>query len=103
MTRSKAWVSVTGYGEAMESLCSEYKQIKDNDFKLRFVYPNKELRDKLTIINRDKSNEEQKKIDKLNSDLSSVISSLQNKELYLEDIPAETLLKLKGIFGEHED
>lgn len=103
MTRSKAWVRVTGYGEAMESLCSEYKQIKDNDFKLRFVYPNKELRDKLTIINRDKSNEEQKKIDKLNSDLSSVISSLQNKELYLEDIPAETLLKLKGIFGEHED
>ena len=33
MTRSKAWVRVTGYGEAMESLCSEYKQIKDNDFK----------------------------------------------------------------------
>lgn len=103
MTRSKAWVRVTGYGEAMESLCSEYKQIKDNDFKLRFVYPNKELRKKLTIINRDKSNEEQKKIAKLNSDLSSVISSLQNKELYLEDIPAETLLQLKGIFGEHED
>lgn len=103
MTRSKAWVRVTGYGEAMESLCSEYKQIKDNDFKLRFVYPNKELRNKLTIINRDKSNEEQKRIDKVNSDLSSVISSLQNKELYLEDIPAETLLKLKGIFGEHED
>lgn len=57
----------------------------------------------MTIINRDKSTEEQKKIDKINSDLSSVISSLQNKELYLEDIPAETLLKLKGIFGEHED
>lgn len=103
MTRSKAWVRVTGYGEAMESLCSEYKQIKDNDFKLRFVYPNKELRNKLTIINRDKSNEEQRRIDKINSDLNSVISSLQNKELYLEDIPAEILSKLKGILGKNED
>lgn len=103
MTRSKAWVRVTGYGEAMESLCSEYKQIKDNDFKLRFVYPNKELRNKLTIINRDKSNEEQKRIDKINSDLNFVISSLQNKELYLEDIPAEILSKLKGILGKNED
>lgn len=103
MTRSKAWVRVTGYGEAMESLCSEYKQIKDNDFKLRFVYPNKELRNKLTIINRDKSNEEQKRIDKINSDLNSVISSLQNKELYLEDIPAEILSKLKGLLGKNED
>ncbi len=103
MTRSKAWVRVTGYGEAMESLCSEYKQIKDNDFRLRFVYPNKELRNKLTIINRDKSNEEQKRIDKINSDLNSVISSLQNKELYLEDIPAEILSKLKGILGKNED
>lgn len=103
MTRSKAWVRVTGYGEAMESLCSEYKQIKDNDFRLRFVYPNKELRNKLTIINRDKSNEEQKRIDKINSDLNLVISSLQNKELYLEDIPAEILSKLKGILGKNED
>ena len=46
----------------MEDLCNEYNKIKSNNFMLEFTYPNKELRKKLNIINRDKSLAQEKKI-----------------------------------------
>ncbi|MDR1641607.1 MAG: ATP-binding domain-containing protein [Clostridiales bacterium] len=39
MTRSKAWVRVSGFGKEMDSLVSEYERIKSKGFKLDFVYP----------------------------------------------------------------
>ena len=103
MTRSKAWVRVTGYGLAMKSLCEEYKTIVKNDFKLKFTYPNKELRNKLTIINRDKSDAEEKKIQKLNDNISDIVNSLKNKELYIEDIPSEMITQLKDLLENYDN
>ena len=99
MTRSKAWVRVTGYGKAMDSLCEEYNVIKKNDFKLKFRYPNEEQRKKLTIINRDKSEMEERKIERYNNDLNDIVKALKNKELYVEDLPSETVSQLKDLFG----
>lgn len=99
ITRSKAWVRVVGYGEKMDSLCEEYKRIKENDFKLEFVYPNKELREKLNIIHRDKSRFEIEKIEKSISSVKQIINDIENGSMYKEDIPEDIRNKLKGLLS----
>jgi superfamily I DNA and RNA helicase len=39
LMRSKAWVSVLGYGENMQALKAEFELIKENNFELKFTYP----------------------------------------------------------------
>lgn len=99
MTRSKAWVRVTGYGNNMEELCNEYQKIKDNNFMLEFTYPNKELRNKLNIINRDKSLAQEKKIQTINNNVDDMLDAFTNGELFIEDIPKEKLQRLRGLIG----
>mgnify|MGYP000965849916 CR=1 FL=1 len=61
ITRSKAWVRVVGVGEEMNKLIEEYNKVREHNFTLDFVYPNKEQRDKINLINRDMSTAERKK------------------------------------------
>jgi superfamily I DNA and RNA helicase len=44
MTRTKAWVRVSGVGPNFISLSQEYEQVKNNDFTLDFTYPDEEAR-----------------------------------------------------------
>lgn len=97
MTRSKAWVRVTGYGEDMEKLIEEYEEIKNNKFELEFTYPTEEERQKMTIINRDMTKDERKKIENTIGNLTELIKAIQSGDIYLEDLPEELRHALKGI------
>jgi|Wag4MinimDraft_9_1082661.scaffolds.fasta_scaffold00187_1 superfamily I DNA and RNA helicase len=97
ITRSKAWVRVVGFGSDMEKLIEEFSKIKNNDFKLRFKYPTKEEREKMKIINRDISNVEKEKIDTSITNLNELIKSIENEEIYLEDLPPEIIDSLKEL------
>jgi len=97
ITRSKAWVRVVGFGSDMEKLIEEFSKIKNNNFKLRFEYPTKEEREKMKIINRDISNVEKEKIDTSITNLNELIKSIENEEIYLEDLPPEIIDSLKEL------
>jgi len=97
ITRSKAWVRVVGFGSDMEKLTEEFSKIKNNNFKLRFKYPTKEEREKMKIINRDISNVEKEKIDTSITNLNELIKSIENEEIYLEDLPPEIINSLKEL------
>lgn len=97
MTRSKAWVRVVGYGQAMDALCQEYNKIKTNNFKLAFNYPDETKRKKLTIINRDKSAVEEKKIEKYNNSVNEMIKAIQTGDLYIEDLSPDIITQLKDL------
>ena len=60
ITRSKAWVRVTGVGSMMQSLLNEYEAIADADFELRFRYPTAPELKRLTIVHRDVSPSERR-------------------------------------------
>ena len=99
MTRSKAWVRVIGYNDRMKSLCEEFQKVKNNDFKLEFVYPNKKLREKLNIIHRDKSKNEEEKIERSVTSIEQMISDIENGNMYKEDIPEDLWNRLKGLIS----
>lgn len=101
ITRSKAWVRITGYGTEMIKLVDEFNKVKENDFKLDFTYPTEEQRRKMNVVNRDMTANEQRFIYQTNHELGRIVSALENGELFLEDIPEEILTSLKKkMFGE---
>jgi len=76
LTRSKAWVRVIGYGSSMQALQQEFEEVKRHKFKLEFIYPTAEEREKLTIVNRDMSEQERKHRDKTLKEWGDALSKL---------------------------
>ncbi len=52
ITRSKAWVRVLGHGPNMDVLMNEFRQLYENEFKLRFTYPTDAEKKELRVINK---------------------------------------------------
>jgi superfamily I DNA and RNA helicase len=97
ISRSKAWVRVCGYGNEMEKLNEEFKKIKENDFKLDFVYPTKEEMEKMNIINRGLTKDEKEEIEEASQSLQSIIEGIKEGKIYKEDLPPELVDELKEL------
>lgn len=64
MTRSKAWVRVSGIGDDMDLLIQEFNSVKERNFQLEFTYPDKSQRKNMRIIHRDMTQNELRDIRK---------------------------------------
>ena len=99
ITRSKAWVRVLGIGGDMKALMNEYDQLKDNDFKLRFIYPDSEQREQLQIIHRDMTGAERHRLRGRQRSLSELIEDLETGAVRPEDL-GDDWMKLKEFLGQ---
>lgn len=97
MTRSKAWVRVSGLGADMEVLIQEFNRIKEENFQLQFVYPNEQQRKSMRIIHRDMTQNELRDIKISNSSLADVASKIKNGEIQKEDLDEDTINILKDV------
>ncbi|MCR4575075.1 MAG: ATP-binding domain-containing protein [Lentisphaeria bacterium] len=98
ITRSKAWVRVLGIGEKMSKIQEEYNRVLENNFKLRFKYPSAALREKLTIVNRDRSAIEMKIINEGNNSLKNLLEQLENGDINIHDLDIDLLKALSSKF-----
>ena len=103
ITRSKAWVRVTGIGPAMEELKREYLMLKQNNFELRFRYPTADERAKIRTVHRDLSPQQQEKQHRRNMQLKELLRDIQHGECSVDDIDPELRGQLTSIFGESGD
>lgn len=97
MTRSKAWVRVSGLGDEMELLVREFERVKAENFQLQFIYPNEQQRKNMRIIHRDMTQNELRDIRKSNSSLADVASKIKNGEIQKEDLDEDTINLLKDV------
>lgn len=102
ITRSKAWVRVLGVGEKMQSLMQEFKKVKENDFKLHFRYPTVDERKYLNIVNRDMTEDERRIVRKKKNDITQLLEDLEAGRIYLEDLGADKLKRLKTLLANME-
>ena len=105
ITRSKAWVRVVGFGDKMNKLKEEFNKIKENQFSVKFTYPNEELRKKLNLVNRDKSILEKKEINKAEDILKKAevtLTKIYEGKIRIEDIDSEVLSNLKKSLENNE-
>lgn len=54
ITRSKAWVRISGHGPAMQQLAEEIEQVRKENYRLRFPYPDEATRAKMKRLNKDR-------------------------------------------------
>jgi superfamily I DNA and RNA helicase len=73
ITRSRAWVRISGVGTAMEALQGEIKQVVDSDFKLKFSIPRLDELEEVRKINRDRTSQEKNKIRKAEKHIADVL------------------------------
>jgi superfamily I DNA and RNA helicase len=102
ITRSKAWVRVLGVGKKMTSLISEFQNVKDERFALRFRYPTEEERKTMRTVNRDTSQAERERSTRRRQNLLDIIESLDSGESVLEDYPEELMHRLEAYFEKRE-
>ena len=100
ITRSKAWVRVLGVGPAMDKLALEFHEAKQRDFKLQFIYPTQEEREKLRIINRDMTSVEKARLKKRLNDVADLAAALEGGELEVDDLPSDLRKKLMGMLAQ---
>lgn len=99
ITRSKAWVRILGVGENMRKLIQEYSKVKQHDFTLDFIYPTKSEREKMNIVNRDVSDEEQKEIIKSKKNMDNLIKGLENNKIFIDDLDENQIERLINLLG----
>ncbi len=99
ITRSKAWVRVLGVGPNMVALKEEFEKVKVAGFELDFIYPTKEEREHITIINRDMSISEKEQIKQNRITLEDLAVSLESGETIIEDYPEDVIMKLRAFLN----
>ncbi len=98
ITRSKAWVRVVGIGEEMNQLISEYQKVKEREFTLDFIYPTREQRARMNVVNRDMSKAEKNRIAKNQRNLATLIDELQRGVVHPEDFDKAQIAQLQQLF-----
>ena len=99
ITRSKAWVRVSGIGPQMDELKQEYERLVANDFELRFRYPSAKEREHMRIIHRDMTQRERERVSRGNQNLAAMIEGLERGELRPEDLDQDTVAKFAQMLG----
>lgn len=105
ITRSKAWVRIVGIGERMNKLIQEYERVKENNFEMNFTYPSQKEIERMNIIHRDITKDEERKIKKdveSIKNIMSIVKQIKRKETFLEDYPDEVQDIIKTLLGKNE-
>lgn len=97
ITRSKAWVRVTGVGAEMDLLIAEFDRVKAHNFRLNFIYPTVSERAKLQVVHRDMSRTAATKLKRYGQYLNDLAMDIQSGEFYPEDLDAQTLEFLSNL------
>ena len=81
----------------MDSLISEYGETKEHEFKLDFVYPTRQQRERMNVVNRDMSEAEKKRIVKNRGNLDSLIAALERGDILPEDFDKSQIEQLQRL------
>lgn len=106
ITRSRAWVRICGVGNEMDLILEEVNQCVINEYNLKFKVPTKKELDSIRRINRERTQEEVKKLSDAQNSVKQLIEGFEKGDLDSELIPGiEALLKAikKSKFNEHDD
>lgn len=99
ITRSRAWVRITGVGQNVEAIRREIDAVFANHFKLEFEVPTQEELQTLRHIHRDRSPEQRRSLENAARSLTKFLEAFERGELELEDLPAELRERLEQLGG----
>ncbi len=94
ITRSRAWVRITGWGEQMEPVRKEVDTVISKGFRLEFTIPTSSELAKLRHLHRDRPEGVEESLRKATEGLSVFLEAYERGELDLLDLPPSLRTKL---------
>lgn len=103
ITRSKAWVRVTGVAPDMDILTEEFSRIRAEDFALKFRYPTQSERETLRIVHRELTGKQHDEVVSSEKSARDLVERLRAGNVHAQDLDPnvrEQLLELLRSSGE---
>lgn len=95
ITRSRAWVRISGVGEAMAGLEAEINQAVQKNYLLSFDYPTRQQIEKIRRINRDISDTERRKLEEKLRITEEVLRDIESGDLPLDALSNDAIAQLR--------
>jgi superfamily I DNA and RNA helicase len=86
ITRSRAWVRLTGYGPGMDEIARETAEVIAREFRLDFVVPTATELDQLRHIHRELTVGEEARIRRASDGLAAFLEAVEKGDVELEDL-----------------
>lgn len=86
ITRSRAWVRITGWGSAMDEIADEVRRVQLENFELKFTIPTAKQREKLRRIHRERSDAEVERLRRATQSLTELLEDFDKGDLDLDDL-----------------
>jgi len=97
ITRSRAWVTITGVGPAMQQLQKEAGRISGNDYRLAFKYPTKDEIARIKKLHRDMPMDEKIAFENDLEGLARIAKRIEDGELDVTLLSSEMQSLVKRI------
>ena len=103
ITRSRAWVRVTGSGQYMQNLLQEeIEKVKQNNFELRFRYPTQDEIEKLKRIHRDMTQDEKIQLENDLDGFARIMQRINDGELNASSLSEEQRIVVERLLQADE-
>ena len=99
ITRSRAWVRISGYGPLFEELRTEVDQIMENEYALNFTLPTPDELTYMHKINRDLTANERMSYRKAEDSLREFISYMNDAQISFDTLPDDLRENLQRFFA----
>jgi superfamily I DNA and RNA helicase len=94
ITRSRAWVRITGYGDKMQRLVDEMSKMVAQDYRLEFRVPTGDELARLRHIHRERSREDLEAVNRATKGLAEFLEAVDSGDIDLQDLPPNLRTRL---------
>ncbi len=95
ITRSRAWVRITGWGEDMDALAEEIRTVVQEKYQLRFKVPTAEELATIRHIHRERPREFEATVKRTSKVLNEFLEAVELGDLDFDDLPADVRERLE--------
>ena len=89
ITRSRAWIKITGTGSGMSDLKEEIKRCITNEYTLAINIPSRADIEKINLLNRDTNEEELRKLNNAGKAINDLMELIQEGIISVDSLPPE--------------
>ena len=97
ITRSKAWVRISGAGPGMLELQQEFKQVGEKGYRLEFSYPTDTEIEKMRRIHRDMGKGEMEELAKDMKSVKRLAQRIADGQIDISSLPRDIRETLSAI------
>lgn len=102
ITRSRAWVRITGYGAGIETLVDEVDAVRAEDYHLNFNIPTEDELETMRRIARDRTDRESEALERVAKSLDELLEEVDRGSLDIHDVPPRLRKRLLRLLREND-